>query len=182
MEGPSISRLLYGSKWAAADPLIAPGTVFAWAVSTVLIFTTVLQARNLLKFAFACGLAAAISCLPAIVVAAAGAATKSYAWVLACGQMAAAVVAAIVCSRLLPADWPLRTLIPPSVAGALAGISVSLIHSTFAGARLFVGLALETVIFGGIVAIVYRLLFQSALRQLLSRMPGSRMLMKIAGL
>src|SRR5205085_12401136 len=86
IEGPTLSRVLYGAKWVAADPLILPSTIFAWSISTVLIFATVLQARNQLRLAFISSLIPTVSCLPALLVAFAGGGTFGDARALALGH------------------------------------------------------------------------------------------------
>src|SRR5207253_9344528 len=78
IEGPTLSRVLYGAKWIAADSLILPSTIFAWSISTVLIFATDLQARNQLGLALISRLIAAASCLPAMLVAITGGRTLCY--------------------------------------------------------------------------------------------------------
>src|SRR5205809_2698417 len=82
LEGQSLSRLLYGLKWIAADPLIVPGTIFAWGVSTVLVFTSVLQAQNRLRIAFLSNLIAVSLSVPPIIVVLTGGNAPAYAWAL----------------------------------------------------------------------------------------------------
>jgi hypothetical protein len=113
MEGPYLSRMLYGSKWVAADPLIWPGTLLAWGVATVLIFSTVLRARNRLRLAFVSSLIAACLACPAILVAIAGAGMQSYAWALAGGQFVATVAVITFGAGDLERFWIRRAALPP---------------------------------------------------------------------
>ncbi len=172
IEGPSLSRLLYGSKWIAADPLILPGTVFAWAISTVMIFTTILQAKNQLRLAFRCGLVAAISCLPAMAVAITGGGALRYAWALGIGQAAAAFVAARLATKLLQKKW-LRTGVIPAVIAAGAGsLAILMIDVRIHVFRPLWSILIDATVFGFVILLVLRGFFSSLLLEVALRVPG----------
>jgi O-antigen/teichoic acid export membrane protein len=172
IEGPMLSRLLYGVKWIAADPLILPGTIFAWAISNVLIFATVLQARNRLRLAFTSSLIAAVSCLPAICVAMVGGTMLRYAWALAFGQIAAACIVAKLSSNLLQGNWFRRGVAPPILAGSLGAIVLLLIDTQIIGLRTPVRILIEAIAFGIVILFVLRAFFRSLLLEVVVRLPG----------
>ncbi len=182
IEGPHLSRLLYGMKWVAADPLIWPGTLFAWGVATVLIFTAVLQAQNKLRLAFTSSFIAAISCLPAIFVALTGGEMLRYAWALALGQMIGAGIVLKFASNVLRRGWLRRGLLPPVLAGGAAAITLVLTDSRLAGLRILPKVCLDAALFALVVFSILRCLFAATLRDIMQRLPASSILMKAARL
>ncbi len=173
LEGPQLSRLLYGAKWAAADPLIWPGTIFAWGVATVLVFAAVLQAQNRLRLAFLASVITASFCLPAISVAALGGGTVSYAWGLAFGQTAATLVVVKLGSTNLQRDWFQRAAVPPAVAAAAA--STLVLTSHISGEQsVIASLCGESLLYGFAAVLLLRLLFVKELREVTLRIPAAR--------
>jgi hypothetical protein len=98
--GPQLSRLLYGSKWIAADPLVCRA-VFA-CVSMVLSLR--LYCKRRLRSAFLSSAAAAILCVPAIL--AVRGVVQTYAWIAAAGQLVAVLIVTKLTSRSLEETWP----------------------------------------------------------------------------
>ena len=172
IEGPMLSRLLYGVKWIAADPLILPSTIFAWAVSTVLIFATVLQARNRLRLAFTSSAIAAVSCLPAISVALVGGTTVRYAWALALGQIAAACVVAKLSSNLLQGGWFRRGVVPPMLAAVLGALVILVIDTRLPGLRMGLRILIDAMAYGLVIFFILRAFFASLLLEVVIRLPG----------
>ncbi len=182
MDGPYMSRLLYGLRWVAADPLILPGTVFAFGVSTVLVFATVLQAQNRLRMAFLSSLFAALSCLPAMAVAALGGGTVRYAWALAAGQLGAAIAAMALTHRLLKSDWIREALLPPIFAGG-AGICLLLaLRPLMFQRHPSATLGLDAVAFGLSFIAIFRCFFPDSLREVLQRLPAGPKFLKALAL
>jgi PST family polysaccharide transporter len=179
IEGPTLSRVLYGAKWIAADSLILPSTIFAWSISTVLIFATVLQARNQLRLAFVSSLIAAASCLPAMLVAITGGQTFRYAWALALGQTAAASVVAKLSSNLLQGSWFRRGVLPPVVAGGAAALTLLLIDPKLAGLRSLPKVCIDATAFVAVLFSILRCFFASSLREVVERLPGRNVLIKL---
>lgn len=178
LEGPLLSRLLYGPKWIAADPLIWPGTILAWGVASTLIFTAVLQAQNRLRLAFTCSLVAACACLPAIVLVLLGQSTRSYAWVLAIGQVAAAGVAASLANHFLREGWWKRGFaLPVLVAGSAAAV-VIISNPWTAPFSGLVKLLIHCVLFAGSALAILRGFFSGLLHQVLLPLPGHTFLIK----
>jgi PST family polysaccharide transporter len=179
IEGTSLSRLLYGAKWVAADPLILPGTVFAWAISTVMIFATVLQARNRLSLAFTSSLIAAISCLPAMFVAITGGGTLRYAWALGIGQAAAAFIAAKLATNLLQRRWFGRGVVPSILATGAGLVMILLIDARIASLRPVWRILIDATVYGFVILLVLRAFFGSFLLEVVQRLPARSILMKI---
>jgi O-antigen/teichoic acid export membrane protein len=176
LEGPYLSRLLYGSKWIAADPLIWPGTLFALAASTVLIFATVLQAQNRLRLAFLSSLIAASLCLPAIGMALVGGTTQSYIWTLAAGQIAAALVVMALASGTLAPGWVENAAMPPIMASLAGAIALLPIHYLVATSSVIVRVGIDAALFFLAVFAVLRVFFSSTLRTIVNRVPGGETL------
>jgi PST family polysaccharide transporter len=179
IEGPQLSRLLYGFKWIAADPLIWPGTIFAWGVATVLVFTAVLQAQNRLRMAFLSSVIAAALCLPAIVVALSGGGLWHYAWALAVGQTLAAACVMALASKTLTADWLRRAVLPPALSAALGAAALFSLRYGTNHLALHGRLAAETTIFAICVLLTMRIAFPTQLRDLLLRIPAGNKLIKL---
>ena len=182
IEGPFLSRLLYGAKWIAADPLIWPGTVFAWGVAAALSFSSTLLARNHLRRVFVANVMVASLCLPAIIVAAAGGSVVAYAWALALGQLLGTFIVARAASKDLQSHWLSHTALPP-VAASILGAAMLLILSPW---RTHLPLALFLILaagfFGLTVLVVLRLFFSHQLREVLLRVPQGARLIRVLGL
>lgn len=179
LEGSYLSRLLYGSKWIAADPLILPGTIFAWGVSTVLIFAVVLQARNRLRLAFTSSLIAAASCLPAMCVALTGGGTTRYVWTLAFGQVAAACIAASLSANLLRRGWFVEGVLPGIVASGAAALALLLLDLKLVDLRVLPKICIDAALFFMVVFSIMRFFFASLLREVVLRLPARGYLRKL---
>lgn len=172
LEGPLLSRLLYGQKWIAADALIGPGTVFAWGVSVLLVFSSVLMAASRMRVWFIVSLFGAALSLPAILVALLGGGTLAYAWALAGGQVAAVIVAMILASPFLESGWVRRALLPPVVTSALAATALLLASRWDGGLPLVPGLCLHALVYALVAMLVMRGLFALPLNAVLTRLPA----------
>jgi O-antigen/teichoic acid export membrane protein len=179
IEGSQLSRLFYGAKWIAADPLIWPGTIFAWGVATVLVFTAVIQAQNRLRKAFLSSVIAATLCLPATIVALSGGALWHYAWALAIGQTLAATCVMALASKSLVSDWLRKAVLPPILSAALgAGALFSLRYATN-HLTLHGRLVAEAIVFVLFALLTIRVAFPKELREVISRVPARDRLMKL---
>lgn len=178
LEGPLLSRILYGSKWIAADPLIWPGTILAWAIASTLIFAAVLQAQNRLRRAFICSLIAACACLPAIGFTLLARNTLSYAWLLALGQVVAAAAAGVLAGDNLRDGWWKRGVLVPIVTttctvGIVLGVTLWVRPSV-----QIIRVLLDSALFAAIGLTIMRGLFAGLLREVVSRLPGHAHLTK----
>ena len=177
--GPELSRLLYGSTWIAADPLIWPGTLFAWGVAAVLVFSTTILARNRLRGAFLASVVTALLCLPAIGVSTLGGGVEAYAWALAAGQIVAVLVVGQWAGKDLQDGWLRRAVVPPVVAAAAGAAALLTAKSWLAAHAPLFALLIAAAIFGVVVLLVLRLLFPRDLHEVLLRLPASGRLMRL---
>ena len=179
LDGPQLSRLLYGEKWIAADPLIVASTIFAWAVSTTLLFTAILQARNRLRLAFLSSVIAAASAVPAMIVALGGAGALSYAWALAIGQFLAACIAGRLSSNLLQEGWFVKGILPSLTATSIGALCLFLCKSALPRMNLLLGFCFDGLVFATVVLLIHRFLFPRLLREIVARLPGSNRLLNL---
>ena len=178
MEGPYLSRLLYGSKSVAADPLIWPGTLFAWGVATVLIFSAVLQAQNRLRLAFFSNVISASLCLPAIAVTLGGGGMLPYAWALAGGQLAASVVVVALAQSGLRSGTARRGVLPPLLCTVVGAGILLLFRGPTESLSSSLKLGIDGFIFGAVIITLMRCAFASELREVVRRLPASAVLTK----
>jgi O-antigen/teichoic acid export membrane protein len=174
LQGPELSRLLYGQKWIAADPLIWPGTVFAWGTSVLMVFSSVVLAASRMRVWFIVSLFGVALCLPAIGVALFGGGALAYVWALAGGQVAAVIVAMVMASSLLEKAWVRRALSPPAVTAALAATALLLTNRYDGNLQLLPSLCLHAVVYALIFLLSLRLMFLSALAEVVRRLPGGK--------
>lgn len=178
MEGPLLSRLLYGSKWIAADPLIWPGTLFAWGVATVLIFSVVLQAQNRLRLAFLSSVIATSLCVPALAIALIAQSPQSYIWALAGGQLLAVLTVASFARSSLRPDF-LKTGLPAPLLSTFAAAGIVLLARNLTiGLPLIPRVMVEGLLFGVTFLILLRCAFAANLEQVVVRLPGSAIVSK----
>jgi PST family polysaccharide transporter len=172
LQGPELSRLLYGQKWIAADPLLWPGTIFAWGVSVLLVFSSVLMAASKMRVWFIVSLFGAALCLPAIGVALFGGGTLTYVWALAGGQVVAVIVAMVLASPLLEKGWVRRVLAPPVISSALAATALLLTSRLNENLQLAPRLCLSALVYALVTMLVMRGLFALPLKEVLTRLPA----------
>jgi PST family polysaccharide transporter len=170
-DGTAMSRLLYGAKWVAADPLIFPGTILAWSLATALVFGTILLTANRLKLSLILSIITAGLSLPALLVAAFGSGTLAYIWALAAGQCIAVLISGMLVSRLLETDWVRRAVVPPLVAAIFGGAALFLLASLQMEMKVVMRLLFHSAVFGVVVATTVRLGFPAALRTVIARLP-----------
>jgi O-antigen/teichoic acid export membrane protein len=172
LEGRALSRVLYGDRWIAADPLIWPAALGALGLAAFGAGASVLLAAGRLRASFLLNVLAALLSAPMVVVAWIGGHVVTYAWALAAGQLAAGAIALVSASPLLAPRWAPSVVAPPAVAslgglGAVVGIArFELV------APVFPELALESSVFFLVVALTLRAMFPGPLTRVLSRAPG----------
>jgi O-antigen/teichoic acid export membrane protein len=172
LEGRVLSRLLYGERWAEADPLIWPAAVGALGLVTFAVASDVLLGASRLRAGFLMEGAAAALSIAMIAVTWFGGSIVAYAWAVAIGQCVMAAVALMVASPLLAREWIGSALIPPAVAGLLAAGGVATIQSLGFGWPGHAELSVSACVFAATMALVLRGLFPVPLAGLLGRMPG----------
>lgn len=168
--GPLLSHVLYGSKWAAADPLIGPAAVLALGLAAFSIASEILLAAGLLRVCLTLDVVAAASVLPALVAAWMTRLALPYVWTLAAVQVALALIALASASHLLQRGW-WRITAGPAVVAAFAGLGAGWLLP-LRGQRPVVQLAAQALIFLVAGTLSLRILFGSVLERLLTRLPA----------
>jgi PST family polysaccharide transporter len=124
LEGPSISRLLYGQKWIAMDPLIWPGALSGIAMTAFITTAGIVLAAGRLRAASVLDIAIAILSTAALTVAWSSHNVQSYAWSLTIVEISAAVVALWTVSAMMAPGWLQRAVLAPIVVAVLAAAAV----------------------------------------------------------
>jgi O-antigen/teichoic acid export membrane protein len=176
IEGPYLSRLLYGSKWMAADSLIAPATWFAWGVSTVLIFTAALQAANRLRLVLVSSAVAAGVCIIPLAIVVVGGKVVMYAWTSVAAQLLAVVSIMFFASPLLENKWSRKAIVPPAVSAAFAAVCVLLLRHITDPLLVLPRILVDGFCFGIIVLCVLQTFFSPLLHEVVIRLPGRSLL------
>lgn len=170
IEGTTVSRLLYGQRWIAADPLLWPGALVGIGFSCFSVCYVVLLAANRLKDCTVLDVVSGLLLTTAILFPWLHSGMTVYAWMLATAQLAAAGFAMIRARRFMIRGWMRMTLLPPMVSAALAA---TLTH--WCNARLPLHLALKAAclaaVYGLCTLVLLRLLFADQLRTLAQRLP-----------
>lgn len=171
VEGPTVSRLLYGQRWIAADPLLWPGALVGVGFSSFSACYVVLLAANCLKDCSLLDVLSGLLLTSAIVFPWLHAGMPLYAWMVAAAQIAAAGFALGRAKRFMMRDWMKTVLMPPLVAAGLAALLThwcgTMIPLHVAGkAACLAGL------YGLLTVLLLRVLFAPSLRTLVQRLPG----------
>ena len=181
LEGPSLSRLLYGRKWIAADPLIWPGTIVAACVAALAVFGAVLLGANRLRLSFATSLLAALVTVPAIPVALSAGGVRAYAWSLAVAEIVAASLGMVLTLGCLESNSAGRTLVPPLVAAILAGLCLWGLSSVDHWVVLAARIGLHAAVYGLAFVLVMRTIYPATLHSVLGRLPGGDWCARLLG-
>jgi O-antigen/teichoic acid export membrane protein len=165
LEGPRLSRLLYGPTWVAADPLLWPATLAVACAAITAAASRVLMGAGLLRQMTAVQLLATSVGTAALVVAFASGDATSYAWAVAAAHACGAAAATWRARGLLDAGW-LST--GPWPAVAVAGGGAAALHGYALIGRLdgFPGLLLSVVIYALVGASVLSLTARPLLAEL----------------
>ncbi len=172
LEGPALSRLLYGERWAAADPLIWPAALGGLGLGLCTVGSSVLLATGRLRVCLLLDALGASLSIPVVGVAWAGGGIIAYAWAVAAGQLVVGTVALVVASPRLVPRWVESVLVPPVVAGLGAAAAVFGVEHSGVVPGLVPRLLLGTGVYAIVVAGAFRGLFPGPLGALLSRVPG----------
>lgn len=162
LEGPSLSRVLYGRKWINADPLILPATVAGVALTISSLSTSVLLGAGRLRRSLQIETLIAAFAAAAVVGAVIGRAAPPYLWTMAGGNVITAVVAAGAMSPLLPRRWVSRSAIPAIASSAAGAVVVWLAHAGVPARPLY-HVAVVALLFGFVTAAMMRLAFARVL-------------------
>lgn len=180
-EGRLLSRVLYGTKWIAADPLIWPGAIIGFAGAVCTVATGILLAAGRLRACLLLDAATFVSIGPSLWFAWSGAGLLSYGWALACTQFVLAAVSLGWAGPLLAPRWFANTVIPPVVSATLALAVCQPVAWLVAGSRAPFELAAIAASFAVVFACTLRLGFADTLKALLARLPAGARAQKLFG-
>ena len=172
LEGPALSRVLYGERWIAADPLLWPAAVAGLGLGLSGAGSGVLLGASRLRTCFVLDVLAAAVFVPVIAVAWAQGAIVAYAWTVASGQLAVGAVALVVASTTLKIHRIHSVVIPPAVSSLLATGVVLIVQQSGVVSALLPRLGLATCLYLLTTAVSLRCLFPAPLTVILSRAPG----------
>lgn len=175
--GPLLSRVLYGNKWAAADPLIWPAALIGLGLALFSISGEILLASGALRTCLTLDVIAAVSVVPALAAAWMTHLALPYAWTVAAVQFSVAAVALVWASPLLQRGW-WRITAAPALVAALAGLGAGWLLPT-GGQPLKTQLAIQAAVFVVAAAVALRVLFGAVLERLVARVPAGRYVRKL---
>jgi O-antigen/teichoic acid export membrane protein len=171
-QGPVLSRVLYGTKWVAMDPLIWPGAMIGLALAIFSTASSVVMAAGRLRACLILDAIFALTGALALIVAYTTGQALPYSWALAAGELGAAAIGIWWASRLLDRRWFERAVVPP-VAAALSGLAVAHVAAPLAtGEWLALNLLTMTALYVSTCFVVLRFCFSAALNHLLDLVPG----------
>jgi O-antigen/teichoic acid export membrane protein len=174
LEGAALSRLLYGQRWMAADPLIVPCALMGLGQVLLLTASGILLAANRLKTCFMLDLTAAVLSASMIGVAWTAGGLHAYAWAAAAGHLLAAAAALGLAAPLLASGWARTSLLPPVASSAVGAILIVALEPLWAPYPPLARLAASGTLFVLGASLTLRGLFPASLSAVLSRVPGGR--------
>jgi O-antigen/teichoic acid export membrane protein len=171
-QGQLLSRVLYGGKWIAADPLMFPGAVIGFAGALNTAAAGVLLAGGYVRTCLLLEAVGFVAAVPAWWVAWSTPGLSTYTWVLAGSQLAVAVGALLLSGHLLEPKWFRTTALPPFVAGGVGAAIVALMTPMVIAWRPALQIGAEAAAFWATVLAVLRVCFVEVLETLLAHVPG----------
>jgi PST family polysaccharide transporter len=120
VEGRAVSRVLYGEKWVAMDPLIWPGVITGVALAVFAGFSAVLVAAGRVRTVLWLDALAGLLTITGLWAAWATSNPVAYAWALTSAEIVVVIAAARTMSPLMQAGWWSSVCAPPLAAGGLA--------------------------------------------------------------
>jgi PST family polysaccharide transporter len=172
LEGPDLSRVLYGEKWVGADPVILPAALIGLGQAVFLGALSVLLAASRLRTCLVLNALAAVFVAPMVIVAWAGWGLVGYAWALAAGQLLAAVTAIVQARVVLASGWAWSILAPAAVSALAATGVVVATQNLWAGQPALLRVTISAGVYTVAIATTLRALFGEALASLLRQLPG----------
>jgi O-antigen/teichoic acid export membrane protein len=172
LEGPALSRLLYGDRWIAADPLFWPGALAGLGLGLFGAGSAVLLAASRLRTCLLLDALSAGLAVPVIAVAWAGGGIVAYAWAVAATQLAVGTIALAVASSRLASRWVRSALVPPAVGSLLAIGTVLIVEGSGVISAHISRLCLATCLYALSLAVSLWGLFPGPLATALSAVPG----------
>lgn len=179
VSGPTLSRVLYGVKWVAADPLLAPGAVIGCAAVLGGVGGQVLLAKGRLRDVVVLEALSRVALVPAFVgVLLLDWDVTVFCWASAIPLSAVAVVSLRRASRVVPPGTIWGALPAPMVAAAGGAVTALLASTATDGLATAMHAGLEVVAFTAAWLLILRGLFPATLLELLGLAPGGTALRK----
>jgi O-antigen/teichoic acid export membrane protein len=172
--GPQVSRVLYGHKWVAMDPVIWPGTLSGLALALFGAFSAVLLAAGQVRVTLRLDVWAAILTSATLLVAWTVRDPVGYGWTLAITEAGIAIGSAACASRYLQPDWIKVVVVPPLTAAAVATIAVAIAEPFMRSLPVLQQLVAMWLLFVIVFVVILRFLFANSLMPLLALVPGGR--------
>ncbi len=182
MLGPHLSRVLYGAKWIAADPLIWPAALAGLGLATFQGGMLVVQAASRLRATLLIAAAEAALAAPIVLLTLGGATLERYAWLVAFAELAAGLIALLAASRHLTRDWAWSVLAPGGVAAAAGASAIFALRTPLGAMRPGAQLAIMLIAFLAAALVGLRVGFPSVLLGTLGRLRGGQTLLGWLGL
>ena len=170
--GKDLSRILYGSKWAAADPLLLPGAIVGLASSLVTLAGQLLLAKGRLKDVLALDAVSRLVMLPAFIgVVALDLSMVAFSWALAVPSALAALAALQWAGTRLPRGALAGLLSGPAIAASFAATTTLLVAWATGLQSLFLRTGVGVAVFVLSLYVVLRFVFPSLFAELLQLAP-----------
>jgi O-antigen/teichoic acid export membrane protein len=180
--GPQLSRVLYGAKWIAADPLIWPAALAGLGLATFQGGMLVVQAASRLRATLMLAVAEAALAAPIVLLTLRGASLERYATLVAAAELVAGAFALLTAARHLGRGWAWSVLAPGGVAAAAGAAAVLALRTPLGDMRAGVQLAVMLPSFLLAAVIGLRAGFPSVLRATFGRVRGGPALLGLLGL
>ena len=172
LEGPALSRLVYGDRWIAADPLLWPAALAGLGVGGFSAASAVMLAAGRLRACLVLDAVGAAMSVPLVVVAWTTAEVVTYGWAFGAGQLTLGAIALAAASPRLTVDWARTALVPPAVATLIAAGAVIAADRLAIASGFTARLLFDTAIYFLTLALSLRTLFPCSVAAILRRVPG----------
>lgn len=170
--GTELSRLVYGRKWIAADPLIWPGALAGLGMTLYAVGVNILLGANRLRACFVLDVLTGSVVAPLVFLVWAGAGLSTYAWALAGAQMTVGLISLTAASSRMTADWLRSVLLAPLASCAVPAVACwNLMRWSWPG-PVFLRVLLHGTVFVTVLLLGLRVIFAPALAGVLDRVPG----------
>lgn len=176
--GILLSRVLYGSKWADADALILPGTVFGLGTALFIISGDVLLAANNLRKRFIAISLQAVAGFAATGVLVLRPHISAYAWAIGTLELVAGFASLLLASQYFEEGWFRRVWLVPMIA-ALVGTAAVLFLQRSLPLRVGAQLLMNTTGYAIVISLILRCVFPDFVWESLKVIPQGE---KIAAL
>jgi O-antigen/teichoic acid export membrane protein len=172
VDGSLLSRVVYGTKWVAADPVIWPGALAGLGLTMFVTASSVLLAANRLRSCFSLDVLSASLLIPVLAVTWIGGGLVTYAWAVASAQILLGAFALWKAGPLLNRNWGRTIIVPPLLSSVVASAIVWFLNKNMSLIPLSLRLILTTAIYLFIFVTVIRIIFRQPLSELLACVPG----------